>query len=370
MNTAGQFTVLIIDDKLTNLLILGKTLEKSGYEVIKATNGTEGRELAEQYKPELILLDIMMPGEDGFETIQKLKSNSVTHSIPVIFLTAVDDVDAKIKGFELGAVDFIIKPFHPAEVNVRVKLHIRLNIATNALINSQREKLKQIETAQLALMVQPEELPDAKFAKYYLALEEAGGDFYDVFHIGDATYGYFLGDVSGHDIATGFITASLKALLKQNCQQIYDPTESMRMVNEVLLEVLPSGKYLTATYLNLDRRENVARLVCMGHPPVVYHPLNGSPRMIESQGDILGVFPDVLYKEVQINVLPGDRFYMYSDGLIETDTVWSANTDRLLEVVSSFEGGSLEESVNYLKQKALPDGVQPEDDVVIVAVEV
>jgi len=370
MNYPTKFTVLIIDDTITNLLVLGRTLENAGYEVIKATSGVEGRELAAQYKPELILLDIMMPEEDGFETIQKLKSNPVTNSIPVIFLTAMDDVDAKLRGFELGAVDFIIKPFHPAEVKVRVKLHIKLNIATNALINTQREKLKQIETAQLSLMVQPHELPEAKFAKYYLALEEAGGDFYDVFHIADLTYGYFLGDVSGHDIATSFITASVKALLKQNCQPIYDPCESMRMVNEVLMDVLPHGKYLTATYLNLNRRENIARLVCMGHPPVVYHPVGGSPQIIEARGDILGVFHDVLYTEERVNVTPGDRFYMYSDGLIENGSVWSANINRLLEVISSFEHGSLDKVVEHLNQGLFPEGTMPEDDVVIVAVEV
>lgn len=370
MDVADKFTILIVDDTMTNLLVLGKTLENAGYNVIKASSGAECREFAKEHKPELILLDIMMPVEDGFETIQKLKSESSTSCIPVIFLTALDDVDSKIKGFELGAVDFITKPFHPAEVRARVKLHIKLSVATNALINSQRHKLEQIETAQLALLVQPRDIPEAKFSKFYLALEEAGGDFYDVFRISDNTYGYFLGDVSGHDIATSFVTASVKALLKQNCLQIYDPCESMRMVNEVLCDILPEGKYLTATYMNLDRKNNIAKVVCMGHPPIIHQPLGGEPYAIQGEGDILGMFKEVLYTEVVVNVQPGDRFFLYSDGLIETDSIWSANIGSLIKVISSLVNVDISDVAEKIKNIIFFGDKKPDDDVVIVAVEV
>ena len=370
MVPSNIFTVLIVDDTMTNLLVLGKTLENSGYKVLKASSGPVARELAQQHKPELILLDIMMPDEDGYQTIAKLKADSITNAIPVIFLTAITDVESKIKGFELGAVDFITKPFHPAEVRIRVKLHIKLSIATNALINEQREKLNQIETAQLSLLTQPDDLPSAKFATYYLALEEAGGDFYDVFPISNSSYGYFVGDVAGHDIATSFITASVKALLKQNCQQIYEPCESMKMINEVLLDVLPSGKYLTATYIKLDRKNHIAQLVCMGHPPVIYHAIGKDPVIIKGEGDVLGIFSEVLYTEASIKVSDGDRFYMYSDGLIEIDSVWSANVDALRDEITRLGLLPLDEVVQTLSTSMLGEGQQPDDDVVILAVEV
>ena len=370
MESVDMFTIVIVDDTMTNLLVLGKTLENAGYEVFKASNGADGRKLAEEHNPQLILLDIMMPDEDGFETILKLKNNSKTASIPVIFLTALDDIESKIKGFELGAVDFITKPFHPAEVRARMKLHIKLSVATNALIATQREKLKQIETAQLSMLVQPSELPEAKFSKYYNALEEAGGDFYDVFSITNDIYGYFIGDVSGHDIATSFITASVKALLKQNCQSIYDPCESMRMVNQVLLDVLPSGKYLTATYLNLNRKKGEAKLVCMGHPPVVYQAVGKPPIAIESEGDVLGIFNDVLYSEITVKVSRGDRFYMYSDGLIENETVWSGNIDSLCNVISSLGDITVEDMPDKLMATFFDNESCPDDDIVIIAIEV
>jgi len=369
----NKFTILIIDDTYTNVLILEKTLSNSGYSVITAESGPEGRRIAQDVRPDLILLDIMMPDEDGFETISKLKANPSTASIPVIFLTALSDVESKIKGFELGAVDFITKPFHPAEIRARTGLHIKLSIATNALIDSQREKLKQIETAQQALLVEPAELPEANFRVFYSSLHEAGGDFYDVIQVTDNTYGYFLADVSGHDIATGFITASVKALLRQNCSPIYTPSESMRIINRVLLDVLPPDKYLTASYLTLNRKTSKIVLVNMGHPPVLYIPVDDEPQMILAKSDILGGFTDVLFSEYEFKVKPGDRVFMYSDGLIEASqskSVWSKNIDGLLEIAPEIRSLPLEKTVTRINEHYFGNSRTPEDDIVIMALEV
>ncbi len=371
--TEQQFRCLIIDDTLTNILILKTPLINFGYIVDTAQSGKEGRILAKKNKPDLILLDIMMPGEDGFETIAKLKADSETSNIPVIFLTAMSDIDSKLKGFELGAVDFVTKPFHKEEIKARVALHIKLNIATKAMIELQAQKLKEIADAQTAMLQDPSELPDANFAFYYQSLCEAGGDFFDVIKISNDIYGYFLGDVAGHDLGTSFVTAAVKGLLQQNCNAIYKPKESMAIMNNVLIDTIPMEKYLTGCYVTLNRKSNEMTIVNMGHPPMIYKPLNGSAKLLEFEGDILGMFNDVIYHSEKIKVEKGDRFYLYSDGLIErvgAGEIWSGNLDNLVDYVNAVQVYSLEESITKLKEFAFSDGVPPDDDVVILGVEV
>jgi len=375
MEQSGKFRVLIVDDTSTNVLILKKTLVNAGYAVLSADNGPSGREIAEREIPDLILLDIMMPDEDGFETIAKLKATPPTASIPVIFLTAISDVEAKIKGFELGAVDFITKPFHPAEIRARTSLHIKLSIATNALIKSQADKLKQIESAQHSMLLQPQDMPDARFDVFFSSLAEAGGDYYDVLRITDNVAGYFLSDVSGHDIATSFATSAIKALLKQNCSPIYSPVESMQLINRILIDVLPDGKYLTANYLTIDRKLLTASLIGMGHPPAIHVPAQGgSAKLLEAENDVLGIFQDAYYQAQDFPVAAGDRIYLYSDGLLENksgDKIWTNGVDDLAAFLASLPKGiPLAESIQAVKAHCKVGEGVPSDDIVILATEI
>jgi len=121
-----ESTILVVDDKPTNLEILLRVFEKTDYDMIFALNGRTCLQLAEEEQPHLILLDVMMPGIDGFETCQQLKANATTRQIPVIFMTALADTVNKVKGFDLGAVDYITKPIQPEEVLARVKTHLTI----------------------------------------------------------------------------------------------------------------------------------------------------------------------------------------------------------------------------------------------------
>ena len=368
-----NFNVLIVDDDSVNLKLLDAALSNAGYRVVAASDGPQARLIVSEWRPDLILLDIMMPGEDGFEVIQRLKEKPYTANIPVIFLTAVDKVEDKVTAFELGAVDYIIKPFHIREVLSRVRLHLKLSIATNSLIANQAEKLRQIQSAQISMLTVPEDFPDANFGVYYLSLQEAGGDFYDVLKISDSIFGYFVGDISGHDIATSYITAALKALLKQNCVSVYEPTESLKMINNVLTDVLPEGKYLTATYARLNRKTKMMTIINGGHPPVVYLPRDGDARMINLQGDVLGIFNDIHLGHEDIKVSEGDRFYLYSDGLIEDPgdgKVWTGGLDRLLSVFGKLKNIPIGDSVQELTELILGETSQAEDDVVVLGIEV
>ena len=364
--------ILLIDDTPINLRLLQIALEGEGYMVLSADNGPEGRKIAEKENPRLILLDIHMPGEDGFETIKKLKNNSHTAAIPVLFLTANDETESKLKGFDLGAVDYIVKPFHPREVLARVRLHLKIFLATNIIINNQAAKLRQIQNAQSAMLIRPNDLPEANFAVYYSSLLEAGGDFYDVVRISEQIFAYLVADVSGHDIGTSFITAAMKALLKQNATPVYSPVETIGMINNVLLEILPADKYLTLIYLHLNRKKKMT-LVGGGHPPVLHLPINGQARLIELGGDPVGMFRDATFSSREIPVEQGDRFFAYSDGLLERPDigkVWTAATDELLEVAEELRQVAVSEAAAKLNDLFNRRHEAPDDDIVIMAIEI
>jgi signal transduction histidine kinase len=127
MTTLQSFTIFIVDDIPANLGVLDEFLTQQGFEVLMASDGESAVNKIEKAQPHLILLDVLMPkGIDGFETCQRLKANLQTKEIPIIFMTALTDIVDKVKGFKLGAVDYITKPFQQEEVLARIKTHLRI----------------------------------------------------------------------------------------------------------------------------------------------------------------------------------------------------------------------------------------------------
>jgi len=133
-------TVLVVDDKLENLDILINYLSMTfGFTILVAQDGEKAISLAEQFMPDIILLDIMMPGIDGFETCRRLKVNEATKKIPVIFMTALTDIDSKVEGFEAGGVDYVTKPIELREVSARITTHLTLYNLQRELETRNRE---------------------------------------------------------------------------------------------------------------------------------------------------------------------------------------------------------------------------------------
>src|SRR4028119_1874163 len=142
IDTTNEGVILIVDDTSTNLEVLLDVLEDSGFKVLVAEDGESAIEGVEYAPPDLILLDVLMPGMDGFETCRRLKSNQATQDIPVIFMTALSETVDKVRGLSLGAVDYITKPLQHEEVLARVKLHLSLRNLTKTL-TEQNVRLEQ-----------------------------------------------------------------------------------------------------------------------------------------------------------------------------------------------------------------------------------
>lgn len=126
MSMTEKSTVLIVDDTQQNVQVLSQMLRNEAFMVVAAFNGPDALNLVEKRRPDLILLDVMMPGMNGYEVCEKLKQNPETVSIPVIFLSALDDAEAKIRAFDVGGIDYITKPFQQKEVLARIRLHLQM----------------------------------------------------------------------------------------------------------------------------------------------------------------------------------------------------------------------------------------------------
>ncbi|MCV6638609.1 hybrid sensor histidine kinase/response regulator [Candidatus Albibeggiatoa sp. nov. NOAA] len=155
-----DYTILIIDDNPTNLGVVVDFLENDGFNISIARNGEVGIKRASLVKPDIILLDVMMPGIDGFETCRQLKIEETTKDIPVIFMTALDSIDDKVKGFEVGGVDYVTKPIQCGEVLARINSHLnirdltlKLNAKVEELTQTRQELIQSEKMASLGRLV-------------------------------------------------------------------------------------------------------------------------------------------------------------------------------------------------------------------------
>jgi len=364
--------ILIVDDTPVNVELLQSVLDAEGFRTITACDGVSARRLAQAESPDLILLDVMMPGESGFETCARLKSDSATADIPIIFLSALDDIRNKVHGLKAGGVDYVSKPVHGEEVLARVRVHLRIRDNNRILIREQQARLEDLRNAQQAILVRPQDCPEASFAVYYRPLEEAGGDFYDVIAHNDELFGYFAADISGHGASAAFLTSAVKALLRQYSSPLFSPEDAMRGVDAVMRQLLGVEQYLTAAYARLNRRTRRLTVVSAGHPPLIAVSASGLARTLDMDSDPLGLFGSLTLQRREIRVAAGDRFYLFSDGLIEGEPGGRRRMglEKLVQACVEFGSLSIEDCVSRVAGE-MGEGTDPAtDDLLLLGVEV
>lgn len=364
-------SILIVDDDAVTVSLLGAMLRQEGYRTLSARSGSEGRGAAARHRPDLILLDVHMPDENGIDVCRGLKADPSLSHIPILFVSAEDDVRAKVAGLDAGAVDYVTKPFHRAEVLARVRTHLRLSRALRAIVELQAVRVAQLATAQNAILPRPEDWPAARFAVDYRPLCEAGGDFYDVLQPGEGVIDYLVADVSGHDLASALPTAALKALLHQNCSITESPEQALRTVNSVLRTVLPDGHFATLVYVRLNRALHQATLVSAGHPPVIHAPVRGRPIAIEQVGDVIGMFDTAVFEQRVVPLAAGDRLFLFSDGLVQPSPGVTQDQQvlRMCELCERHGSSPLAAGIPAVVDEMF-SGREARDDVVLMGVEV
>lgn len=316
-------SILLVDDSPINLDLLKETLDGMGYRLFEAISGEAALAVAQEEIPDLILLDIMMPGMDGFEVCQRLRADPLTDDIPIIFLSALDELKDRVRGLEIGAVDYIAKPFRLEEVVARVNTHLTINDLKKK-VQKQRDELErelqQVAEAQRSLL--PKELPQIdglKLAVSYETSRYAGGDLYDVLPLGNNRWGVLLADVEGHSTQAAVLMAMSCALLRSFPGDGSDPVEVLQYLNTQLCKVSDS-RMVTALYAVYDGNNRVLRLARAGH----LQPLLCRPSIGVREISCEGIFPmglksydgeSIPVEEVRLQ--SGDQLLLYTDGLIE-----------------------------------------------------
>ena len=379
MEAEEKKVVLLVDDAPANIQVVNSIL-KDAYRIRVATNGPKALELAQAVPaPDLILLDIVMPGMDGYEVCSRLKAAPETRDIPVIFLTGKTEIEDETKGFEVGAVDYIHKPFSPPIVKARVQTHLVLRGIREQLAQQLQAIRDELATArQIQLSILPREIPQIRgldVAARYVPMSSVAGDFYDFLIVDDKRLGILVADVSGHGMPAALISSMLKIALAAQSAQARDPAAVLTGLNQALCGKF-QGHYVTAAYALVDLEKKTICYAGAGHPPLVLRDQSaGSTREIAENGLFLGFFPKATYSAVETPFSEGDWGVLYTDGVLEaTDpSEQQFGADRLKLFLESNQNLGVDQFVDGLlgelsRWSDSASGREPEDDITVLAI--
>jgi serine phosphatase RsbU (regulator of sigma subunit) len=371
--------VLVVDDAPSNIRVVNEILHHT-YQVRIATNGAKALELAAGTPPpDLILLDVVMPGMDGYQVCTHLKANPATSDIPVIFLTGQTESADETRGFETGAVDYIHKPFSPAVVAARVQTHLALRETRQQLARQLAAIRGELETARrIQLSILPREIPampDLDIAARYLPMSAVAGDYYDFFVLDEKRLGVLMADVSGHGMPAALIASMLKIAFAAQAAHAGDPARVLAGLNQALCGKFESH-YVTATYALIDTEARTLLYAGAGHPPLLLREASsGKTRTVLENGLFLGYFPEAAYAAVQASFQPGDWVLFYTDGITEAT---DASEEQFGEArLKAFMDGHPDGTAGQFAEALLgklsqwsgrADGREPDDDATLLAV--
>jgi phosphoserine phosphatase RsbU/P len=338
---SAQKLILVVDDTPLNIGVISGAL-KDSYKTKVATNGEKALALASaDEKPDLILLDIMMPGMDGYEVCSRLKADPATSEIPVIFLTGQTSAEDETRGFEVGAVDYVHKPFSPAVVKARVRSHILLREARSQLASQLLALNTELEMArQIQLSILPHSIPKLAgldIAAHYLPMTSVAGDFYDFIQIDDKHIGILIADVSGHGLPSALIASMLQVALTGQAGHASEPDKVLLGLNRALCGKF-TYNFVTAAYVYVDLENKLMRYAGAGHPPMLqWRNSTGKATQVVENGLVLGIIEEARYEALQFLLEPGDRYVLCTDGILEAanSAQEQFGADRLMSFIKN-----------------------------------
>jgi sigma-B regulation protein RsbU (phosphoserine phosphatase) len=376
MSVEEKKVLLLVDDTPANIQIMNAIL-KDHYRIRIATNGTKALELAaSEPVPDLILLDVMMPGMDGFEVCTRLKADPATREIPVIFVTGQTEVEDETRGFEVGGVDYIHKPFSQAVVKARVQTHLMLRGIRDQLAQQLKVIRNEMETArQIQLSILPREAPksnDLEIAARYMPMTSVAGDFYDFIVVDDKRLGALVADVSGHGMPAALISSMLKIALAAQSECASDPARVLSGLNEALCGKF-KGHFVTAAYIFIDTEKKTITYAGAGHPPLLLRDhASGKGSEVLENGLFLGAFPHAAYSALERPFHEGDVVLLYTDGIVEMNSAQEEEFggDRLRQFLENNGELPAEKFIVSLLDElsTWSTGREAEDDLTLLAV--
>lgn len=338
--------ILVVDDTPANLRLLCQMLAGRGYRVRAATSGARALSSIAAQRPDLILLDIRMNGMDGFEVCDRLKAEPCTADIPVLFISALAELDDKMRAFALGGVDYVTKPFHVEEVLARVETHLALRRLQTELLEANKKMARELALAgKVQCGFLPATLPQLLGWQVAAALRparETSGDFYDAFSMPDGHLALIVADVVDKGVAAALFMALTLSLLRTYAMaNSGGPAEVCRAVNERLLQDAHAEQFVTIFYglLNTDTGYLVYCNAGQNQPFLLT--AAGIERLVVT-GPPLGVLEGEWWVQQTVRIPPGATLVLYSDGLNEAqnEQLEEFGLERLHAVAAECAGQS------------------------------
>jgi serine phosphatase RsbU (regulator of sigma subunit) len=335
--------ILIVDDTPANIQTLSSILKEKGYQLSVATNGKQALQVLEKVRPDLILLDVMMPEMDGFEACRQIKKSESLNDIPIIFLTAKTDTADIVSGFEIGAVDYVAKPFNPSELLARINTHLTIDQLRRSLAEKNEELARaQKREREMAYRVQSQlipltmpDIPGWEFAAHWQPAREVSGDFYD-FIYNNQCHDVIIADVSGKGMPAALFMASIRSIVRAKATASLSPAESLTQANALICADAARGMYVTVFYVEINPERRVLTYVNAGHNPPFWYKAN--QRQIQElmpSGPVVGMIPTMQCVQEQITIDHGDVIMLYTDGFTEAfnEAEQEFGDERLKEIL-------------------------------------
>jgi sigma-B regulation protein RsbU (phosphoserine phosphatase) len=379
--------ILVVNDEEPVRELIGMILQKHGYQVIEAVDGFKGIEKAISELPDLILLDVMMPGMDGYETCVKLKLEPKTKEIPIIFLSSLSAAKDKIKGLQLGGVDFVTRVNDQAELIARVQTHLKIRSLTLTLIQRNEElvqKQKYLdEDLEAAAEIQRSLLPKNKaiIPNFDIAWECApcdlvGGDIFNILILDDEHIVIYMIDVSGHGVPSAMVTVSVSQHLHEavqaKSQRLFQPSAVLKTLDR-LFPMERFNKFMTIFYMIINAKTGTLKYSNAGHPPPILIHQNSRYNLLTQGGSVVGINEGLPFKDGELVLKAGDKIFLYTDGIIEHQNAQEQffTSERLFKLIESNKTKSTNEICNLVIKSVdeFGQGIHPADDISILGLE-
>lgn len=331
IETSRGGLLLVVDDNEMNRDMLSRRLLRQGHQIEMATNGREALAMITAHKFDLVLLDIMMPEMNGYEVLEHIKTDPLLRHIPVIMITAVDEIESVVRCIELGADDYLPKPFNPVLLKARINASLEKKwlrdqqvAYTLQLDLENRRKSDELEQArQIQLSMLPAAPPQVSFleiAAQQKTASEVGGDYYDFFPQPNGKLFIAIGDATGHGVGSGLMVAMTKASLLATEEA--ELTNLVTKINQVLTRIdLGRQLNMSLMVLEVSPPENgsiTVRVSGGGIPPIYVLRPGGVVEEVMISGLPLGVTEEAHYSLTEFTLNPTDTMLLMSDGLPET----------------------------------------------------
>ena len=378
MKNLSDCRVLLVDDAKANLDILVEGL-KADHKLSLAMNGEMALQIAARTPPDLVLLDIMMPGMDGYEVCRRMREMPETADVPIMFLSSLEEVRNKTRGFEAGANDYLTKPFEMLEVKARVRSLLKAKAYSDAVKEQIASELRVAREIQMGMLPHDfsamEKAYGVEFGAVLEPAREVGGDLYGVCAAARDRLVVFLGDVSGKGIPASMFMVRAISLARLLARDIVEPELILARLNDELAVDNPSYMFVTFICAVLDPASGNLTIANAGHcRPVLLRAGEPPAWAVKNLGTALGFEEGLVFERTELTVRPGDALVFYTDGVSEAfnpeDECYG--DDRLIADTALLTGQSAPAlTAALLKQvHAFANGAPQSDDIAIMTLKI